>query len=57
MKSNDLGELLKLQKSIEAIEGLLGSSLSDCLENYRSILSGITDMACISDASGEHTLP
>ena len=53
MKSNDLGELLKLQKSIEAIEGLMGSSLSDCLENYRSILSGITDMACISDASGD----
>jgi len=53
MKSGNINRLLKLQKSIEAMEGLINSNIPDCLANYKSILSGITDMACITDASGD----
>lgn len=53
MKSGDINRLLKLQKNIEAMEGLINSDLPDCLKNYKSILSGITDMACITDSSGD----
>lgn len=53
MKNGNITDLLKFQKNIEVIEGLINSSLSESLENYKAILSGITDMACISDASGD----
>ena len=53
MKSGNINRLLKLQKSIEAMEGLINSNLPDSLGNYKSILSGIADMACITDSSGD----
>lgn len=53
MKSDNIGELLKLQRGIEAMEGLINSNFPDCLGNYKSILSGISDMACITDSAGD----
>jgi diguanylate cyclase (GGDEF)-like protein/PAS domain S-box-containing protein len=52
MKRGD-GKFLKLQKSLEAIKGLINSNLPDSLENYKSILSGLNAAACISDVSGD----
>jgi diguanylate cyclase (GGDEF)-like protein len=52
MKNWDIGDLPGLKKSIEAIEGIIGSDFPGSLENYRSILSGINDAACVLNDSG-----
>jgi diguanylate cyclase (GGDEF)-like protein len=52
MKSWDIGDLPGLKKSIEAMEGLIGSELSGGLENCKSILGGIDEAACVLNDSG-----
>ena len=53
MARTGIDDLLKIQKSISAMEGLLNSSIQGSLGNYKSILNAMTGVACIADSSGE----
>lgn len=53
MKSGSFGEILKLQQSIEALEGLMNPASQGGLEDCRAILEGVSDAACVVSPSGE----
>lgn len=53
MKNDGFGDILKLQKSIEALEGLMPPVPGGTLENCKTILEGVSDAACVVGPAGE----
>ncbi|MCC6503663.1 MAG: EAL domain-containing protein [Deltaproteobacteria bacterium] len=52
MPRTNIDNLLKIQKSISAMEGLVSSGIRDSVENCKAILNAINETACVIDSSG-----